>query len=166
MAENKSITKDMPPDIIERDIAKVRGEITETISQIEERLSVGHWKWVMKEKVRSKALSAASRGKQLAGRAKDSASRIGLAAQDSASKATNRVLQFVKDDPVAARIIAFELGALIAAVWQDQNKKKMKKETDTTLLLAEESAVQTIEGVQQPAKREVQVQKEQFKKAA
>ena len=166
MAERKSITKDTPPDVIERDIEKVRGEITQTISEIEERLSPGHWRWVAREKIKGKARSAASRGKQLAGRAKDSASRIGVAAQDGASKATNRVLLFMKEDPMAARIIAFELGVLIAAFWQDRKKAKLKREAGRPQLLAEERAAETIESVQQPAGREVQVRKQEFKKAA
>lgn len=168
MAEKKIITKGTPPDLIEKDIANTRKEMSGTIGEIQERLSVEHWKAVAGETIREKVSAAASRGRELAARARESAQRFGRAARKNSWKAKDRVLQFMKDNPSAARVIAFELGAwtVIAStsLLSRKREKRMKKESGPTEYA--KAKIMSIEEVEQKVERAALKPEEEFKKAA
>ncbi len=124
MAEERTRTK-MPPDAIERDIAKTRGELDKTIDEIEEKFSTAHWKAVAKETIGDKAEIARARGRLFADKAKETSSRLWLSARSNASKAKTGFLLFLKNDPLAAAIIGYELGVLVVAVSQGLAKRSV-----------------------------------------
>lgn len=126
MARQSSIPKDTPPDVIERDIMATRLKMSRTLDQIQERFSAAHIKGVVKETFKARMNSAGSRANELAGRAKDSALRLARAARDRSQRAKQGLLRFIKEDPSAARIIAFEAGALLVILAQDMMKSKSK----------------------------------------
>jgi hypothetical protein len=123
--EEKPITKETPPRAIERDIATTRDEMNRTITEIEEKFSVVHWKALAKEILSDKTKIATARGRELAKKAGESASRIGASVQDNISKAKSRGLQIMNDHPEAVLVIAFELGVLLVTGWQAVQKRRL-----------------------------------------
>jgi hypothetical protein len=163
MVQKTIITKDTPPDVIEKDIAITRKEMSETIDEIEERFSLEHWKAATTETINN----AASRGKELANRARGSALRFGRAARDRSLNTKNSALRFIKDNPSAARIMAFELGAWIVIAARLMNRKRATQtsrgsgRTDYA-----KAKITSIEEVEQKVKKAATTPEEGFKKAA
>jgi hypothetical protein len=169
MAEKTTITKDSPPDVIEQDIVRTRKEMSETIDEIVERISTEHWKAVARETIREKVNSAASRGKALAGRARDSALKFGRVARDRSLNAKGPVLQFIKNNQTAALVIGFELGAwiVIASKSLMNRKRKMRVTEEAGGTEYARAKIMSIEEVEQKVKEAALApEEESFKKAA
>lgn len=168
MPDKKNITKDTPPDVIERDIARTRNEMSNTIDEIEERISAEHWKAVVREKVREKKDSAVALGKELADKVKVSASRFGRSAGEKSSMAQDRALRFIKNNQVAASAVAFELGAWIAIAAQSAIKKKRRAAQSREAGGSEyaKAKIMSIEEVEQKVQKAALSPEEGQKKAA
>lgn len=164
--EEKPITKETPPRFIERDIASTRDEMNRTITEIEEKFSVVHWKALAKEIVSNKTRIATERGKELAQKAGESASRIGASVQENISKATSRGLRIMNDNPEAALVIAFELGVLLVTGWQAVQRRRLLSKPETKpAALSEQEETLSLEEVEQKIKEAV-MPREKSRKAA
>ncbi|OGW35535.1 MAG: hypothetical protein A2010_09415 [Nitrospirae bacterium GWD2_57_9] len=161
MAQNRTITKETPPEVIERDIAETRTELSRTIGEIQERFSAAHFKAEVKEIIRGKVDYAKARGKELAGRAKDSAMKLNRAARKSSQEAKKGLLRSIEKDPSAARVIAFEAGALLVMIGQ----RLMKRKAATPSHVLPEQKI-TLEEAQEKVKAAALAPEEKLKKAA
>ncbi len=133
MAQQKIITKDTPPDVIERDIEETRAEMSETIDELQERFSAAHFRAEVKEHIRRKIGYAEERGKELTGRAKVTALKFGRVARGSSQEVKNSLLRSIQKDPAAANIIAFEAGVLLVIAAQNLMKRKPAAEAESLL---------------------------------
>lgn len=166
MAEKTMITKNTPPDVIERDIASTRKELSETIDQIQEKFSAEHWKAVAGETVREKADIAAAWGKELADRAGESMRKFSRAARETSLKARGRVVEFIKNNPSAARMIGFELGVLAVIAFESLWKRKSAIRREAGRADYAKAKVISIDDVAQKVKQAALTPEEEFKKAA
>ena len=166
MAERKTISKDMPPEVLEKDIARTRGEMSHTIDEIQERLSAQHWTGVVKETVRDKMNRAAASGKELTDRTRESARKFGRAARKRSQEVKDRVPQFVKQNRTAFSIMAFELGAwiVIGARSAMNRKRELRLKEDAGEYAR--AKIMSIEEVEQKVEKAALAPEQGFKKAA
>lgn len=61
MAEKTDITNDTPPDVIEQDIARTRAEMSDTVNEIQDRLSPGRIREEARDRIRGGIRNVASR---------------------------------------------------------------------------------------------------------
>ena len=120
-----------------------------------------HFKAEVKEIIRGKVDYAKARGKELAGRAKDSAMKLNRAARKSSQEAKKGLLRSIEKDPSAARVIAFEAGALLVMIGQ----RLMKRKAATPSHVLPEQKI-TLEEAQEKVKAAALAPEEKLKKAA
>lgn len=99
MAEKTNITRDVPPEAIEQDIARTRQEMSGTVDAIQEKLSPGHIKSEAREKLRASTVD----------RVKGAASRVGRTARDTGST----IADVVKSNPVPLAMIGAGIAWLV-----------------------------------------------------
>jgi hypothetical protein len=153
--EEKPITKETPPRAIERDIATTRDEMNRTITEIEEKFSIVHWKALAKEILSDKTKIATARGRELAKKAGESASRIGASVQDNISKAKSRGVQIMNDNPEAVLVIAFELGVLLVTGWQAVQRRRLLLKPETGPAISKQEETPALEEAEQKIKEAV-----------
>jgi ElaB/YqjD/DUF883 family membrane-anchored ribosome-binding protein len=95
MAEKMNISGETPPETIEEDIARTRREMSGTVSAIQEKISPGHLKEEVKEKIMTQV--------------KNTALTIGKTAKDAGSAA----LDTVKANPLPIAMIAVGVAWLL-----------------------------------------------------
>lgn len=113
MAEKTNITKDTPPDMIERDIVRTRVEMGETVSEIQERLSPSHLKEHAREKFR--------------GKMRDTASRISHTAKGTG----NTILNTVKNNPVPVAMMSVGFAWLLYNRSHDGNGRYISEKASS-----------------------------------
>ena len=153
MVDTLIVTKETPSDVIERDIASTRKEISGTLNDIRERFSVNHFKEEAKDKIREKARQAMS-----------SVRTMSLAAQESVINAKNRGQQIIHDNPVAVSMAALGVGALILMLVLKRRKTTKMSRVYRLPLIKEPEQQKSSSKMNQL--RETGMQEEEFKKAA
>ncbi|OGW37931.1 MAG: hypothetical protein A2010_13175 [Nitrospirae bacterium GWD2_57_9] len=98
MAEKTNITRDLPPETIQQDIARTRQEMSGTVEQIKDRLSPAHMGEHAKETIRETTADRMNR-------IKNAASRMGGAISSTARDTGSNVLDAVKSNPVPLAMI-------------------------------------------------------------
>jgi hypothetical protein len=168
MADRKIISKDAPPDVIEQDIARTRGEMSNTIDEIQERLSARHWKGVIRETIREKMDRAAAGGRELADRARESARTFGRAARERSLDIKEKVPRFVQDKRTGLSFMAFELGAwlVIAARGAINKKRELRTGKTSGPTRYAKAKIMSIEDVEQKVEKAALSPEEGFRKAA
>jgi hypothetical protein len=168
MAEKRTISKDVPPDVITKDIAVTRGEMSHTIDEIQERLSARHWTGVVKETVMEKVDRAKAGGKEFADRTRESARKFGRAARERSAEVKDRMPQVLNDKRAAASALAFELGAwiVIASRSAINRKRRLQMEKASGPADYAKAKIMTIEEVEQKVEKAALAPEEGSKKAA
>lgn len=165
MVHRKSIPENAPPDLIERDLAATRTDMSGTIDEIRERFSAAHLKAEVRENISEKITRARARGEELANRVKDAAIRFGRSARTNSRQAGNSVLRSLRDDPAAARVVAFELGAMVVIIAQGVLKRSATRPQNPAEQVIRDKNL-TLEEVQEKVKKAALAPEGSFRKAA
>lgn len=99
MAEKTDITGDTPPELIEKDIARTREQMTGTVGEIQERLSARHLKQEAKDSIRETTADKVNKMKNAATRMRQSMSQ-------TAKESGTTVINAVKSNPVPVAMIS------------------------------------------------------------
>jgi gas vesicle protein len=99
MVEKTDITGDTPPEVIEKDIARTRQEMSGTVGEIGERLSAVHLKEQAMDTIRETTTDKVNK-------MKNTASRIGQNISHTAKESTSTMINAVKNNPVPLAMIS------------------------------------------------------------
>ncbi len=106
MAEKTDITRNGPPEALERDIERTRQEMSGTVSEIQNRLSYGHLKEQAKETIRE---STANRVNKM----KNAATRMGQSVSQTARDTGSTIVDTIRNNPVPVIMISAGVAWLV-----------------------------------------------------